>query len=305
MDGSKKKVLLLLGTTASGKSAILKSLSSFIDFEFISADSIQVYRGLDIGSAKPTREEQGLFPHHLIDIRNFDEAYSVGDFVHDADECVSAITERKRLPIISGGTVFYIKNFLYGLSDTPESDKEVRARLMDEKNRLGLLKMYEKVRQIDIEYADKLSPCDEQRIIRALEIYETTGKKVSDFKLPSTIRTSLDVKIFAISETKEQNEANIQKRIDEMFKLGLTSEITTLKQKGATADMQSMKGIGYREFFNPDNKTESDLKKALYDDTRHYAKRQRTFLKTLPGVRYETRENMLNAILSEIKGWIS
>lgn len=304
MSDFSSKVLLLLGTTGSGKSTLLEKLHNFIDFELVSADSIQVYRGLDIGSAKPTSDEQKLFTHHLIDIRDFDEAYSVGDFYHDATSAVIDIINRGKIPVVSGGTVFYIKNFLFGLSLTPESDPIVRANLISEKNKVGLDALYERVKSIDPLYASKLSNHDEQRIIRALEIYETTGKRVSDFPLSNTIRKDLDARIFAIDECKDDNDKSIAERIDKMFAFGLEGEIATLRAKGATADMQSMKGIGYREFFDPNNHTTAEIKNAILKDTRQYAKRQRTFLRSLPNVHYETKVNMLNAILSEAKEWI-
>lgn len=302
MDNS-SKVLLLLGTTGSGKSALLEELSRSIDFELVSADSIQVYRGLDIGSAKPSMSEREAFTHHLIDIRDFYEAYSVGEFYHDAINAVRNIERRGKLPVVSGGTVFYIKNFLFGLSLTPESNPEVRQNLMAEKNLLGLDVLYERVKGIDPEYAKKLSSHDEQRIIRALEIYETTGKKVTDFSLSCTIREGLDARIFAIDESKENNDRNIEKRIDKMFELGLEDEVASLKAQGATADMQSMKGIGYREFFDENNQSREEIKAAILKDTKQYAKRQRTFLRSLPCVRYENKSNMVNAILTDVKGW--
>lgn len=303
MSDFSSKVLLLLGTTGSGKSALLEKLHNFIDFELVSADSIQVYRGLDIGSAKPSLEEQRLFTHHLIDIRDFDEVYSVGDFYHDATSAVIDIINRGKIPVVSGGTVFYIKNFLFGLSLTPESDPIVRANLISEKNKVGLDVLYERVKSIDPLYASKLSNHDEQRIIRALEIYETTGKRVSDFPLSNTIRKDLDAKIFAIDERKDDNDKSIAERIDKMFAYGLEGEIAALRAKGANADMQSMKGIGYREFFDPNNQTTAEIKNAILKDTRQYAKRQRTFLRSLPNVHYEAKANMVNAILSEVKEW--
>lgn len=298
-SNSKPQVLLILGCTASGKSDIVSTLSDFLNIELISADSVQVYKGLDIGSAKPSKTEMAKFPHHLIDIKNFDETFSVGDFVNTANSLVTEIVERSNIPIISGGTFFYIKNFIYGLSDSPGSNKEIREKIEKKKQELGLAALYEKLKELDPVYASKISINDAQRITRALEICEMSGKRVSDFPLNNVIRNDIDIKIYAVDMSRELLKVRIKERIDKMFEMGLEQEVLKLKSLGATKDMQSMKGIGYREFFDESLSNIEEIKNAIYLDTVHYAKRQATFIRSLPNVKYATRDEIINNILKK------
>lgn len=279
----KDKVIILLGATASGKSEYIQKLAEHQPLELVSADSVQVYKRLDIGSAKPSDEEMKRFPHHLINIKSFDETYSVGEFVKSANLLVREINERGRIPIISGGTNFYIKNFLFGMSETPPTDYNVRKQIQDEKEKYGLEKLYERLQKLDPLYAKKISSSDSQRITRALEIITLTGKCVSDFAVPNKIRDDLDIKIYGIMLPQDLLKKRIIKRVDEMFEKGLEKEVQGLKDDGANADMQSMKGIGYREFFVP-GLSRDEVREMIIRDTVQYAKRQRTFMKMIPNI---------------------
>lgn len=300
-DSNKQTIICLLGPTASGKSDILQELSKKIQIELISADSVQVYRGLDIGSAKPDLKERSCFTHHLIDIKNFDEAFSVGDFYQEAENAVSKIIKNKHTPVLSGGTVFYVKNFLYGLCETPESDEAIRQEFQEELERNGLPKLYERLLEIDEKYAKKIASSDKQRILRALEIHKLTGKKVSDFEIKSELRQDYNFKLYAIHFERTELKDRIKRRIEKMFDLGLEDEIHSLKEKGATGDMQSMKAIGYREFFTPEFTTADEIKEAIYSSTIKYAKRQMTFLNSLENLCWCSKDEMLDKILSDLK----
>ena len=297
LSKAKPLVLLILGCTASGKSDIVCTLSHYVNIELISADSVQVYRGLDIGSAKPSKEEQSEFPHHLIDIKNFDETFSVGDFVSLTNPLINQIIKRGSVPVISGGTFFYIKNFLFGLSESPRSDKAIREKIEKQRNALGLNALYERLQILDPKYASTISSHDARRITRALEICEISGKKVSDFKLNTTIRNDINLKIFAIDTPREILKERIKKRVELMFELGLEDEIRNLRDKGAKKEYQSMKGIGYREFFENEYLSREEIKEAIYLDTIHYAKRQMTFIRSIPNVQFFSHDKIISEIL--------
>ena len=182
-------VLILFGPTASGKTAILKKLfnHSSLKAEVISADSMQVYRGMDIGTAKPSAEEREALPHHLIDIRDPSEQFNAGDFVRLADEACSQIAGRGRLPVISGGTGFYLKNFILGLSEAPPSDQEIRRQLKIDLSEKGIASLMEELANCDPVSAGRIHINDEYRLLRALEVYRSCGKPLSSFEANSNI----------------------------------------------------------------------------------------------------------------------
>lgn len=294
----KNRVIVLLGETASGKSEIIRELSEHIPIELISADSVQVYKRLDIGSAKPSKEEMKEFPHHLIDIKQFNEVYSAGEFVQSADNLVKQINNRKKIPVISGGTNFYIKNFLYGMSSTPPSDCGIREEIYSEKEKVGLQELYKRLKAIDPQYADKISPCDSQRITRALEIFAITGRGVSSFVIPNKVRDDLEIKIYGIVTDSAKLKVRIRERVEKMFNMGLEEEVANLKKDGANENMQSMKAIGYREFFIP-SLTCEETKDRIISDTVHYAKRQRTFMRSIPMVIQREHDDILKTVLRD------
>jgi tRNA dimethylallyltransferase len=189
-------VLVLFGPTASGKTGILLELfnsASSIQAEVISADSMQVYRGMDIGTAKPSAEERESLPHHLIDIRDPSQQFNAGDFVRLADEKCAEIASRGRLPVVSGGTGFYLKNFILGLSEAPPSSKEIRAALKQELKEKGAAALMEELAASDPESARRIHINDEYRILRALEVFRTCGKSLSSFKISGTEKKTASV----------------------------------------------------------------------------------------------------------------
>ena len=197
-----KPIIILFGPTAVGKTAILSRFDS-ARYSVINADSIQVYKGLDIGSAKATGAEREAIEHHLIDIREMDQSFSVGDFIEAADEAVALIHSQNKIPIISGGTAFYVKHFLYGLSEAPSSNEDVRARvgaLIEEK---GLSWGYKRLAEVDPVSADRIHPNDTYRISRALEVYEQSGKPLSSFDLPSEPRIVNPVLIIGLNARED------------------------------------------------------------------------------------------------------
>lgn len=286
-------VLIVFGPTASGKTTLASKLfSSEADsplsgrVEIISADSMQVYRGLDIGTAKPDAPFLQKLPHHLIDICDPREQFCAGDFVRLADSACAEIASREKLPVLLGGTAFYIRNFLYGLPETPVSDPEIRKLLRARMDREGAPVLYRELLAVDPERGAQIHPHDEYRIIRALEVYTASGKTVGSFQVPLKYRTGYRFLVISLTRTRDILYARINARVDDMFASGLPAEFLSLLSAGYTAEDPGMQAIGYREFFglNGDRSNLEEIRYQIKQDTRKYAKRQETFINTLPDV---------------------
>lgn len=250
---------------------------------------MQVYRGLDIGSAKPDRAYLEKLPHHLIDVRDPHEQFTTGDFVREADRLIPEITSRGRMPVLSGGTAFYFRNFLYGLPPIPPIDPSIREALSRSLKENGLNSIYEELLRCDPPTARRLNRNDSARIVRAVEVYRGTGTPLSHFEISHRSRIPYDVKIIGLERDRAELYERIDRRVDIMFQQGLVEEVKGLIAGGIDSDMPSMKGIGYSEFFDMMNRgcmTLEDLKDKIKQDSRRYAKRQITFFKSLPGVKW-------------------
>ena len=291
--GSKPlKVALLFGPTGVGKTEIIKNLvlnpAYLLPLEIINADSLQVYRYLDIGTAKPAGELLKAVPHHLVDILNPEESFNVGDFIRLADQAVREISRRGKWPFITGGTAFYIKHFILGLPGAPPSEFQVRQRLIERVSSEGLETLYHELQQIDPVYAAKISASDKTRIIRALEVYEASGQPLSAFKLPEASRPGYDFLLLGLERPRAELNARIEQRVGEMFARGLEREVKSLLAQGYTWEAPAMQGIGYKEFcmMGPGCLTLNDIKTLIIKNTRAYAKRQMTFFKALPEINW-------------------
>jgi tRNA dimethylallyltransferase len=247
---------------------------------------MQVYRHMEIGTAKPPRELRERIPHHLIDICDPDEQYDVGRFVRDAEAAARAIVERGRLPVVSGGTAYYVKHLLTGLPAAPASDPEIREAIARELKTKGVAVMREMLAQVDPVSNNRIGAADAYRISRALEVYRQTGKPLSSFVPPRTIRGELDAEVLVLNRSREQLARRIEDRVDRMFSLGLYDEVLGLLDAGYSAADPGLRAIGYREFFDQAGKIRSRTDPQIRDDvvldTRRYAKRQGTFLRSLP-----------------------
>jgi tRNA dimethylallyltransferase len=289
-------VCILFGPTASGKTALLEELFagsfSLYPMEIISADSMQVYRGMDIGTAKPDAELQRRIPHHLIDIRNPNEQFHAGDFVRLADAACAGIARRSALPVISGGTGFYLKNFIYGLSETPPSDPVLRDALQQEFRQKGPDPLFEELERLDRESAARIHPNDSYRLLRALEVYRSTGLPLSSFARGKELRGTYRFLIIGIRRKREELYRRIEQRCDEMFRRGLPGELESLFKQGYTPRDPGLRAIGYREFFvetadggEPVYTLSRDMegvKTLVARNSRRYAKRQETFFSSFP-----------------------
>ncbi len=284
----KTPLVLLFGPTAVGKTDLLLQLFEGRG-EVISADSMQVYKGLDIGSAKPESWYLEKLPHHLISVLNPDEQFSAGDFVVQAERLIPEIYNRGKTPVISGGTAFYFKNFLYGLPDIPGIDNQFREDLNRELVEKGLPLLYQELCLCDPQSGERLNCNDSSRIVRALEVYRATGRTLSSFKLSDEMRDDYPMTIIGLERERAELYSRINRRVDIMFDQGLVSEMKRLIDEGVTSDYPSMRGIGYSEFFEMVNRgcmTFADLKDQIKQDSRRYAKRQITFFKSLRGVKW-------------------
>lgn len=293
MNGTDIPVLVIFGPTASGKTALALGLfgrdSPFgLPAEIISADSMQVYRGMDIGTAKPDRALLEKLPHHLIDIRNPDEQFCSGDFVRLADSACADIYARGKLPVVLGGTAFYIRNFLYGLPVTPESDPETRKNLLRRMEIEGADALHRELASVDPESARRIHVNDEYRIVRALEVYAASGRPLSSFDLPQTFRPGYRFLAIALDRDREELNRRIDARVEEMFASGLPEEVARLRAAGYTASDPGMQAIGYREFFMPEPVSGGSraILAQIQLDSRKYAKRQETFIRPMSAVRH-------------------
>jgi tRNA dimethylallyltransferase len=312
-------VIILFGPTASGKTDILLNIFSgemTAQAEVISADSMQVYRGMDIGTAKPSLYERSLLPHHLIDICNPDEQYNAGDFVHRADKACIDIHERGKIPVISGGTGFYIKNFILGLPEAPPSDYKIRLQLKKDLQENGAAALMEELAAGDPLSAERIHLNDEYRLLRALEVLRQCGRPLSSFSI-STMenRPRYRFLITGISRPRNELYERINRRCETMFKNGLEAEVTGLYEKGYTPEDPGLHAIGYREFFVEDpaaenkkwqlSKDTAGVQALIAQNSRRYAKRQITFFASIPDVVWieggKTEQETTELIMLEFK----
>jgi tRNA dimethylallyltransferase len=280
------RILVLSGPTASGKTAVALSLARAFPLEIVSADSMQVYRGMDIGTAKPTLAQRAEVPHHLVDVADPDEKFSAGRFVAGAEEAIRGIRKKGRLPLVAGGTGMYIRSLLRGLDALP-ADPGVRARLTRRWEEDGGKALYRELRRIDPVSAGKIHPSDRARVVRSLEVAEMTGEPASAQKARWVSGESrYRILFLVLSVEREELCRRIDRRVEEMFRAGLVEEVNGLLAKGYGRDLPSMGALGYRHVLShlldgiPRGQAVDQMKR----DTRRYAKRQVTWLSGEPGV---------------------
>lgn len=272
--------IYVVGPTASGKSDIAVEIAQKFNGEIISADSMQIYRELNIGTAKITEKEMKGIPHHLINVISYKEEFSVADFCQMANNKILEIKSRDKIPVIVGGTGLYIHSLLYKMNFADVvKNPTIRKELDKYINEKGLQEAHDKLKSLDLESAEKISPNDRKRIIRALEIIMTTNKKLSDQQKQEKIDKKI-ILIFINPSNREEIYNKINMRVDKMFDDGLLDEVKQIEN----FSYQSTKAIGYREFadVNLESINEEELlkiKEQIKQDTRRYAKRQLTWFK--------------------------
>lgn len=247
---------------------------------------MQAYRGMDIGTAKPDPALQSRLPHHLLDIRDPDEQYTAGDFVHLADALCSSMARKGILPIIAGGTGFYVKNFICGAPPSPPSNLEVRKKVAEDLALFGAAALRRELEAADPPSAARIHENDQYRLTRALEILRTSGLPPSNFAPPNYPRPDYKYLILGVGRPRPELKARIHARVGEMFKAGLAEEAAALKQAGYLPSSPGLKAIGYSEFYAMDGRPMEEIAAAIELHTLQYAKRQMTFLRALPGIRW-------------------
>jgi tRNA dimethylallyltransferase len=283
MTDAKKPLIILTGPTAVGKTALSIELAKKVGGEIISADSMQVYRRMDVGSAKIRPEEMRGIPHHMVDILDPEEEFNVVLFQKHVKECMKDIYERGRVPLLVGGTGFYIQSILYDIDFTDNEENAAYRReleaLAEEKGSIFLHEMLEKV---DKGAADAIHENNVKRVIRALEFHMLTGEKISEHNEEQREKESAySSRYFVLNDLRHILYEKIDERVDKMLQKGLVEEVERLKKEGCTKDMVSMQGLGYKEILSYLS-GEIDLERAVYlikRDTRHFAKRQLTWFR--------------------------
>ena len=278
----KEKVIVICGPTASGKTALSIELAKRINGEIISCDSMQIYKDMNIGTAKPSRVEMQSIRHYLIGMISPEIRYSVADFKKDAKEAITEIIKKGKTPIIVGGTGLYVDSLIYEI-DYPniEFNEVYRQELEQRVQTEGLAKLYEEAKKIDIKATQKISINDKKRILRILEIYHATGKNKTEQEIESRKKeVEYDYKIFALSWDREKLYRRINERVDNMMEQGLVDEVKFILEKYKTFPT-AMQGLGYKEVveYLKGILTKEEMIEKIKQETRRYAKRQLTWFR--------------------------
>lgn len=312
IDTEKKPLIILTGPTAVGKTKASIGLAKAIGGEIISADSMQVYRHMDIGSAKITKEEMADVPHYLIDVLEPEEEFHVVRFQQMAKAAMTDIYSRGKIPIIVGGTGFYIQALLYDIDFTEnEGDSVYREKLEVLAKEKGAAYLHGQLAMVDPKSAEEIHANNIKRVIRALEFYHQTGQKISEHNERERQKESpYQFCYFVLNDRRECLYERIDQRVDQMIRNGLVQEVQTLKERGCTKQMVSMQGLGYKEIFSY-LEGDCSLEEAVYiikRDTRHFAKRQLIWFKRERDVIWVQKdelnyddEKLLQSLLESIK----
>ena len=295
MMSAKKPLVILTGPTAAGKTALSILLAKAIGGEIISADSMQVYRHMDIGSAKVTSTEIAGIPHYLIDILEPTEEFHVVSFQTMAKDALRRIYEAEKIPILVGGTGFYIQSVLYDIDFTETTEDEaLRERLEEIAEKQGREVLFEMLRLVDPKSCEIIHANNVKRVIRAIEFYEKTGKPISEHNEQQHQKESpYQFVYFVLTDERSRLYERINKRVDNMMQNGLLEEVQHLKNMGCTKDMVSMQGLGYKELLEylDQNCTLEDAVYRIKRDTRHFAKRQLTWFRKEEDVTWISRQD--------------
>jgi len=287
----------LLGPTASGKSALALRLAAQYPLEIVSVDSAQVYRGMDVGTAKPAAAERARVPHHLIDLVDPDERYSAGQFRLDAIRVIKEILQRKKAPLLVGGTMLYYRTLIAGLDALPQANAELREAISRQAEQHGWPALHAELGKVDPKAAARIMPNDAQRIQRALEVYRISGAAISALQRGVNEPLPFSIKGFALVPERAELHRRIEQRFDAMLRAGLVDEVRRLTRiHRLNADMPSMRAVGYRQAwsFLEGEIDENALREQGVAATRQLAKRQITWLRSLPGL--EPAQNLEDAL---------
>lgn len=303
----KDRLIVILGPTAVGKTALSIALAKELGTEIISGDSMLVYKGFDIGSAKPSQEEQEGVPHHLIDIREPWENYGVTDFVSEAAHCIREINARGKIPILAGGTGLYVKALLegYEFNDT-DGHEDYRAYLEDLGRKKGKEYVHNLLSEVDPQSAERLHVNDFRRVIRALEVQHFGGEQISQRRQAGNGELSreelcYETIVIGLERDRQELYERINRRVELMFEAGLEDEVRRLLEGGLARDTQAMKGIGYKEtasYLSGEMSREEAIE-LIQKSTRHFAKRQLTWYRKMPYIEWLAADQPVGELLKD------
>lgn len=288
-----KPVIVLIGPTAVGKSRVAVEVAKAFETEVLAADSRQVYRGMDVGTDKPTPEDRQGVPHRLIDLVNPDESFNAGLYRRQALDEIERLYRGRRLPLVVGGTGLYVRTLLKGLCDAPPTDPIVRGALLQEVQDYGHDRLYARLVAVDPVVAARLHPRDESKVIRALEVHQVSGRRMSEYQQEHGFaERPLSALIIGLNRDRDALYRRIEERIDWQLAHGLIEETKQLLARGYRRDSAAMKGLGYRQVaeYLAGEYDATEMVRRFKRDTRHYSKRQMTWFRKEPGIQWLTIE---------------
>jgi tRNA dimethylallyltransferase len=303
------KVLVIVGPTAIGKTQVSLRLADILNGEIVSLDSRQVYKYMDIGTAKPTKEEMKKVAHHLIDVVYPDEKFTAADYGKKAREVIKKIIEREKQPIVVGGSGLYLKAliegfFSYGseIGQGPKGDEKLRERLREEESKFGLYYLFEKLKEVDPKAAQRIHPHDSVRIIRALEVYELTGKPITFLQEKGDYQPfEMDFVKIGLTLDRKKLYERIEQRVEKMIKEGFLDEVKGLKERGYSSELKAFKTVGYQELLSYlEGKIDfPEAVERIKLNTRHYAKRQLTWFRKDKEIKWldTEKEDLIESML--------
>ena len=286
---ARQRLWFLIGPTASGKTSVGLEVAERAGAEILSLDSMAIYRGMDIGTAKPTAAEQARVPHHLIDLAEPHEAFSTGRYVEAAEAAIADVAGRGRLPLFVGGTALYLKAMTEGLFDGPSADWPLRNRLKAEAAEHGSPALHERLRAVDPAAADRIHPNDLRRIIRALEVHQATGRPISEQQTQFGSPTArYECIVAGLRRDRAELYGRIDRRVDAMFAQGLVDEVRALLASPKGISHAAAQFVGYREVIAHlrGEWTLDDAREKIKTRTRQFAKRQLSWFRHIPGIRW-------------------
>lgn len=303
--GPPPPVAAITGPTAAGKTALSLALSAHLPIEIVSADSMQVYRGLDVGTAKPSPQERAAVAHHLIDIASPAEKYDLARFLRDAIAAIDAIRSRGNIPLIVGGTGLYLRSLMTGIFAIPSRDPELRHRLAQRAQDEGSAALHEELRQADPPSARRISPNDAIRIVRALEVAHSTGKPMSYWHAhPGAPQTpAIPLRLVVLHLPRETLHQRIQHRVRAMLAQGWVEEVRALLAQGLPPDQHCFKALGYREIARRlvANEPMDGVEETIARETRQFAKRQMTWFRSMDNAHWMDLSNPPGQVIAEAK----
>ncbi len=308
IDSPYRFVVVIAGPTGIGKTELAMKLAEHIPVEIISADSRQIYRYMDIGTAKPTPEMRRTVVHHFIDILRPDQEYSAGQFGKDARTTVEEIARRRKFPLVVGGSGLYIRALLEGFFQEDVKDKDVREQLMKRLQQEGEQRLYEELLRVDPAAAAKTHPNNPRRVIRALEVYYAAGKPLSYLQASRKDPAPFPYRFLVLNMPRVQLYRRINERVEKMFELGLVEEVRTILKMGYKPKLNALNSVGYKEVIAYLNKEINlfECKELIKQNTRRFAKRQLTWFRGQPNVQWVELESptdlhsMANRLINEL-----